>query len=52
LSRIIHEARRDRNIKGIGDGGSNQLTHLLFVDDVLLFHDGIKVDGRKFRDIL
>jgi hypothetical protein len=36
LSRAIQEAKRNKVIKGIRIGGEEHLTHLLFVDDVLL----------------
>ena len=36
LSRIIHKAKEEGKIKGVGISSTVDLTHILFVDDVLL----------------
>jgi hypothetical protein len=38
-----------RNLQGIKIGEAITLTHLLFVDDVKLFTDGSKEEGRKLQ---
>jgi hypothetical protein len=52
LSRSIMEARRGRSLHGVQVGGNEYLTHLLFVDDVLLFSNGLEAEGRKLQEIL
>ena len=37
LSRIIHNAKENREIKGIKVSTCEEVTHTLFVDDVLIF---------------
>ena len=37
LSRAINDAKRQRKIRGVKIGRNKVLTHLLFVDDVILF---------------
>jgi hypothetical protein len=39
-------------IKGTRLGRTLTLTHLLFVDDVLLFCDGLRRDASKLKEIL
>ena len=36
----IHNAREERKIKGVRIGNQIELTHVLFVDDVLMFGKG------------
>jgi hypothetical protein len=52
LSRVIIETRRMRRIQGVRIKRSKALTHLLFVDDVLLFCFGSKREGQCFKNIL
>ena len=40
LSRIIHKAKSEGAIKGIKVSDTEEVTHSLFVDDVLLFGEG------------
>ena len=40
LSRIIHKSKEDGAIKGIKVSTTEEVTHTLFVDDVLLFGEG------------
>jgi hypothetical protein len=42
LSREINDAKITKALKGIKIGGSIFLSHLFFVDDILLFNDGFK----------
>jgi hypothetical protein len=51
LSRAIDEARRMRIIRCVRIG-SEALTHLLFVDDVLVLCFGSKREGQHFKNIL
>jgi hypothetical protein len=48
LSRSIQGARGLRNIQGIKVGGSECLTHFLFVDVVLIFTNGNVGEGGKY----
>eukprot|EP00253_Pinus_taeda_P003035 PITA_03035 len=40
LSRLIHKARREEKVKGIEVEINLYITHLLFVDDILIFTNG------------
>ena len=40
LNRSIHNARKERMIKGVRIANQIELTHVLFVDDVLMFGEG------------
>jgi hypothetical protein len=52
LSRAIQEAKRTRSIQGVKMGGTEYHTHLLFVDDVLLFTNGSLAEGLKLNEAL
>ena len=52
LSLLIAEARRIGKLKGIKISPQLFLTHLLFVDDVLLFGMGTFDDWMAFKEIL
>eukprot|EP01018_Ginkgo_biloba_P004985 Gb_28741 [translate_table: standard] len=52
LSRALGEAKITGQLKGIKIGGSTYLTHLLFVDDILLFCEGSRRDIMKLKEIL
>eukprot|EP01018_Ginkgo_biloba_P002192 Gb_33330 [translate_table: standard] len=52
LSRALGEAKRSGQLKGIKIGGSTYLTHLLFVDDILLFCEGTRRDVMKLKEVL
>lgn len=52
LSRTLAEARRRRLVKGIMIGRGESLSHLLFVDGVLLFCFGVECELEVFRDVL
>jgi hypothetical protein len=52
INRAIHEARILNKIQGVRIGRIEQLTHLLFVDDVLLFCYCMEVEGRQYKEIL
>ena len=41
LSKSLHNAREVRLIKGVKVENQIEITHVLFVDDVLMFGDGI-----------
>ena len=49
---MIEEAKRKGKIKGIKISARLFLTHLLFVDDVILFGFGSLEEWRAFKDIL
>ena len=52
LSLLIEEAKRQGKIKGIKISARLSLTHLLFVDDVILFGFGSLEEWRAFKNIL
>lgn len=52
LSRLIESAKREGRLKGLKMSDLCHLTHLLFVDDVLIFLDGSIQDSTTFHDIL
>jgi hypothetical protein len=49
LSRLIHVARVDGSIKGVLVVQHARLTHLLFIDDFLLFWGGTIREWRVFN---
>lgn len=49
---MIHEAKRQGNLRGIKVVVNLWVTHLLFVDDILLFRNGILEDFRCLKEIL
>jgi len=52
LSRAIDDARRNGTFSGIRIASNFQITHLLFVDDVLIFCSGSRRDAETLKDIL
>lgn len=52
LTKLLEKAKAEGTIKGVKLSEFIQLTHLLFVDDVLIFHDGTSQDTISFRKIL
>jgi hypothetical protein len=52
MSRSILEARISRRLQGVPFGGGVNVTHLLFLDDVLLFANGSIEEGRSMSNIL
>jgi len=52
LSRLIKSAKRDGTIRGLKISEECYLTHLLFVDDVLILLDGSIRDTTSFNNIL
>ena len=52
INLIIKEAKRQGELKGIEVGLNLWVTHLLFVDDILLFFDGSRDDFHCLKRIL
>lgn len=52
LSRAILKVESSGHFKGIRINRSLGITHLLFLDDVLLFCDGTLRDGQKLSEIM
>lgn len=52
LSIIIHSARREGVIKGIKVTKLIRITHLLFLDDVILFGEGTKKEWQAYKAIM
>lgn len=52
LCRALKEALRVGNVKGIKVGNACTLTHLLFMDDILIFCDGSRRDAEKLKEIM
>eukprot|EP00253_Pinus_taeda_P029977 PITA_29977 len=51
LSRLIHKARREEKVKGIEVAINLYITHLLFVDDILIFSNGSYNELKEFKSI-
>jgi hypothetical protein len=52
LSRAIKEQVRDKKIEGIHVARGIYITHLMFVDDIILFGNGNFVEWELFKEIL
>jgi len=52
LRRAVKECKREGDIGGIEVGSSLHLTHLLFVDDVILFAMCILREAKKYNEML
>ena len=52
LSRIITKAKREGTLEGINLSLIMKITHLLFVDDVILFGKGTLVEWQVYKAIL
>eukprot|EP00253_Pinus_taeda_P005371 PITA_05371 len=52
LSRLIHKARREEKVKGIEVAINLFITHLLFVDDILIFSNGSYNELKELKCIL
>eukprot|EP00253_Pinus_taeda_P033452 PITA_33452 len=52
LSRLIHQARREEKVKGIEVAINLFITHLLFVDDILIFSNGSYNELKELKCIL
>jgi hypothetical protein len=51
LSRLLKEAYENGSFKGINIDTSCNITHILFVDDILIFCEGSRRVLEKFKDI-
>eukprot|EP00253_Pinus_taeda_P022728 PITA_22728 len=51
LSRLIHKARRTNKIKGIEVAINLYISHLLFVDDILIFSNGSHNELKELKSI-
>eukprot|EP00253_Pinus_taeda_P018226 PITA_18226 len=51
LSRLIHKARSEGKVKGIEVAINLYITHLLFVDDILIFTNGCQNELKEFKCI-
>ena len=52
LSLLIAQAKTDRKIIGLKVMGSIYLTHILFVDDVILFDDGSLLEWLHYKSLI
>jgi hypothetical protein len=52
LSRALGEAKRVNKIQGVLISQTKRITHLLFVDDVLIFFLCVELEGRILKEIL
>jgi hypothetical protein len=52
LSRIIQERVRDKKIEGVPVARGLNITHLMFVDDVILFGIGCIVEWKAYKEVL
>eukprot|EP00253_Pinus_taeda_P001986 PITA_01986 len=51
LSRLIHKARREGKVKGIEVAINLFISHLLFVDDILIFTNGSSNEIKDYKSI-
>eukprot|EP00253_Pinus_taeda_P030228 PITA_30228 len=51
LSRLIHKARREGKVKGIEVAINLFISHLLFVDDILIFTNGSSNEIKEYKSI-
>jgi hypothetical protein len=52
LSRVVTTCKREGYIKGLDMGNSLSLSHLLFLDDVILFGLVLVIEVVKYKDML
>jgi hypothetical protein len=52
LSRLLKEASENGSFKGICIGLACNITHLLFMDDIMIFCEGSRRIVKKFKNIL
>eukprot|EP00253_Pinus_taeda_P025838 PITA_25838 len=52
LSRLIHKARREGKVKGIEVAINLFISHLFFVDDILIFTNGSSNEIKEYKSIL
>ena len=52
LGRLIHNVKREGKIGGVKVSRSKEITHTLFVDDVLLFGIGAEENIREYASLL
>lgn len=52
LSKLLHQARRARDLRGIEVATNLYISHLLFVDDIFLFSNGSRLEIQKLKIIL
>ena len=52
LSRMIQSAVVDKKLKRINISTLVKITHLLFINDILLFSKGTFIEWKTFKDIL
>ena len=52
LSRLILKARREGKIEGVKVSRSKEITHTLFVDDVLLFGIGAEDNMKEYASLI
>jgi len=52
LSRIIQEQVKEKNIEGVSVARGLKITHLMFVDDVILFGNGKITEWTVYKKVL
>ena len=52
LSRLVLKAKREGKIEGVKVSSEEEVTHTLFVDDVLLFGEGTKYNAKEFATLI
>jgi len=52
FSRLVLKAKREGNLKGINVSSLHYITHLLFVDDVLIFGDGSAEEWQTYNELI
>ena len=52
LNRLVLKAKREGKIEGVKVSSEEELTHTLFVDDVLIFGVGTKDNVKEFAALI
>jgi len=52
LSRVIQSQVREKNLEGVTVARGLNVTHLMFVDDIILFGNGILAEWKVYHQVL
>jgi hypothetical protein len=52
LSRLSKEANETSSFKGENFGGDCYVTHLFFINDIIIFCEGSRIASEKLKDMI